>query len=180
MSSSVGTLLVSAASGPASVIHISTSCYHTFVNLSPTMSTCPRLYPSPCAVAAAGGEVMLEADRPYLKVRLHGKAEMKCCYTSAQPLTATWVHTNGTWGPRVMSPSDHVTQRSKILGASTCSTLELKSVQLEDAGLYQCLLANGNTQQRSHGTYLHVYSKCPHPGFPTHGDAAALSTANTL
>lgn len=135
-----------------------------------------------CVVAAAGEEVMWEADRPYLKVRLHGNAEIKCCYASAQPLTATWVQINGTWGTHAMSPSDHVTQGSKIMGASMCSTLVLTEVQLGDAGLYQCLLNSSSVQLRSHGTYLHVYSKCSSywPGWVGHGDTSALSAANTL
>lgn len=128
---------------------------------------------------------MLEADKPYLKVRLHGVAEVECCYTSAQPLTTTWVRINGTGGFQFMNPSDHVTQGSKIMGTTTCNTMVLKSVQLSDAGLYQCLLNNSNTNQRSHGTYLHVSSKCSSSwpgGGVSHrdGDTLALSTANTL
>lgn len=103
---------------------------------------------------------MLEADKPYLKVRLHSVAEVECCYIFGEPLTATWVQLNGSREVQVMNPSDHVTQGSKILGSTKCSTLVLKSVQLSDAGLYQCLLNNSNVHQRSHGTYLHVYSKC--------------------
>lgn len=107
---------------------------------------------------------MLEADKPYLKVRLLRVAEMECCYTSVKPLTATWVQINGTGGIQVMNPSDHVTQGSKIMGTTECNTMVLKSVQLSDAGLYQCLLNNSNTNLRSHGTYLHVYSKCSSGG----------------
>lgn len=103
---------------------------------------------------------MLEADKPYLKVRLHGAAEVECCYTYAEPLTATWVQLNGTRGIQVRNPSDLVTQGSKTMGTTKCSTMVLKWVQLSDAGLYQCLLNNSHIDQRSHGTYLHVYSKC--------------------
>ncbi|XP_003976934.2 B-cell antigen receptor complex-associated protein alpha chain [Takifugu rubripes] len=109
------------------------------------------------AVVVAQEEVTLEADKPYLRVRLHGVAEVECCYTSAEPLTATWVRRNGTRGNKFLNPSDHVTKGSKNMGTTKCSMLVLKSVELSDAGLYQCLLNNSNTEQLSYGTYLHVY-----------------------
>lgn len=113
---------------------------------------------------------MLEADKPYLRVRLHGVAEVECCYTSAEPLTATWVKNNGTKDIKRLNPLDHVTKGSKNMGTTKCSMLVLKSVELSDAGLYQCLLNNSITEQLSHGTYLHVYSKCSSywPGWVRH------------
>lgn len=104
---------------------------------------------------------MLDPDKPYLNVPLGGSAEMECCYTSAETLTATWVVNvlrNLTVHTHVVKSSELVTVRSRMR-ASVCSVLLLKSAQLSDIGLYQCLLNTSDVHLFSHGTFLHVYSK---------------------
>lgn len=114
-------------------------------------------------VVVAKEEVKLEADRPYLKVRLNGQAELECCYTFAGSLTATWVlivPRNLTINLQVVEYSDVVIAEQSLRGTTMCGKLLLKSVQMSDAGLYLCWLNNSNINTFSHGTYLHVYSKC--------------------
>lgn len=109
---------------------------------------------------------MLEADRPYLKVQLNGPAELECCYTFAGSLTATWViivNRNVTISLQSVKYSDLVItgeRKKDTEKGSVCGILLLKSVQMGDAGLYLCWLNNSNINTFSHGTYLHVYSKC--------------------
>lgn len=106
---------------------------------------------------------MLEADQPYLKVQLNGPAKLDCCYTFAGSLTATWViivNRNLTISLQDVKYSDHVIKGKKEKDTTVCSILLLKSVQMSDAGLYLCWLNNSNINTFSHGTYLHVYSKC--------------------
>lgn len=103
------------------------------------------------------GEVLLMADRPYLKVWLFDPADLYCCY-EGEPKGITWVRrvkANNTGYLQSVEVSERVTTRDNLKGGILCGTLTITSVQLNDSGLYHCKL-NG-TETYTHGTYLHVY-----------------------
>ncbi|XP_046896466.1 B-cell antigen receptor complex-associated protein alpha chain [Hypomesus transpacificus] len=111
-------------------------------------------------------QATLEADRPSLRVQLSHAAHLQCCYhTTGGALTHVWIHSvhtvNGTGFPMTVDLKDPrvtVDQNQTVEGV-WCHHLSLSSVQLEDSGLYQCLL-NGRSPRSSmytHGTYLQVY-----------------------
>lgn len=116
-------------------------------------------------------EVKLEADRPYQKVQLGDPAELKCCYSSHDSIPTTWyrfVSRNATLVHQVVNSSRPVTKEKDGIW---CSTLGLESAQLSDTGMYQCFLNSSEIPIFTHGTFLHVYSKCSGPVVFTTGRA---------
>lgn len=55
--------------------------------------------------------------------------------------------------------TDNVTRRVEERSSVCCGVLTLKSAQLEDNGLYQCVLNGSSIELLTHGTYLQVYSE---------------------
>ncbi|XP_054636801.1 B-cell antigen receptor complex-associated protein alpha chain isoform X2 [Dunckerocampus dactyliophorus] len=108
------------------------------------------------AVVFASGEVTLEADRPWLRVKLFHTAVLECCYRSDKDsVQTTWLRHDGTTGPHPVNVSDLVTVGNKIHSSVTCGTLKLASARLSDSGLYRCWLNGADVL--THGTYLQVY-----------------------
>ncbi|XP_071326355.1 B-cell antigen receptor complex-associated protein alpha chain [Trachinotus anak] len=106
--------------------------------------------------------VTLEADRPFLSVPLSGTAELECCYTTnGKSVTYTWIKDgNKTSGPIYLTSANTGFSADVIKGRSygiQCGTLTLKKVQLNDTGMYKCLLNNSNSKLFTHGTYLQVH-----------------------
>lgn len=107
------------------------------------------------------GEVILKADRPYLRVSRFDTANLKCCYEGgSQP--HVWIRrfkfanfANNTPWMETVPFSKRVTKGSVAEDGGLCGTLKITSVQLNDSGLYQCHLNVSNLF--THGTYLHVY-----------------------
>ncbi|AWO96319.1 putative B-cell antigen receptor complex-associated protein alpha chain [Scophthalmus maximus] len=105
-------------------------------------------------------EVTLQADVPYLRVSLSHRAVLECCYnTSGKSVKHTWVKSfkvaKESFGPLAVNFSEHVFEGFKT--KSGCSTLTLRSVQLNDTGMYQCWLNSSDIRLFSHGTYLQVF-----------------------
>lgn len=126
---------------------------------------CQRLWQRllSCIVVVAQVEEEWEADRPYQKVRLNNPAVLECCYSGNNSMTVSWVKfvvLDPTVSHQHVNSSSLVTQSKKKDG-SWCNTLSLSSAQLNDSGLYQCYLKKqSKIGTLSHGTFLHVYSKC--------------------
>ncbi|XP_044064720.1 B-cell antigen receptor complex-associated protein alpha chain [Siniperca chuatsi] len=130
-----------------------------FVN---TMGTVTNFLLCSIVVVIAQGQVMLEADRPSLKVELFGKAVLECCYThKMKSVQITWIrhgqHKNTTLEPLVMQLSDSVHIGNTKAVDKSCGILTLKQVSLNDSGLYQCWLNGSDVELHTHGTYLLVY-----------------------
>uniref|UniRef100_A0A3Q3WXN2 Ig-like domain-containing protein n=1 Tax=Mola mola TaxID=94237 RepID=A0A3Q3WXN2_MOLML len=101
-------------------------------------------------------EVFSNTNIPYLRVRVTGRADLECCQTNGhQSFRPIWV-------VRRQSNQDHIVVRStdktkdKPHGA-TCSNLSIKSVQLNDSGLYRCYVGPEKNPQFINGAYLQVY-----------------------
>ncbi|XP_022620391.1 B-cell antigen receptor complex-associated protein alpha chain [Seriola dumerili] len=112
-------------------------------------------------VGTSPSVVTFKADRPFLGVPLSFKADLKCCYTTTERrINPTWlkrVWAGNKIGPVTVNISENVTTRLDKEDKELCYILTLDSVQLNDTGLYQCLL--NYSRDVSHGTYLHVYKR---------------------
>lgn len=117
---------------------------------------------SSSVVFVTQGQVTLETDRPWLRVKHLHTAVLECCYRTNEQVKISWVvrvtNSNRTTVPRnAVNASELVTFGDKITSPTRCGTLTLISVQYSDSGLYQCVL-NGGIE--TPGTYLQVYSEC--------------------
>ncbi|TDH11571.1 hypothetical protein EPR50_G00062240 [Perca flavescens] len=104
-------------------------------------------------VGIAQNEMTLEPDRPFLRIQVSQRAVLECCYRASVSVNITWLKhpSNKTLHPHAVA-SDH---EAKYLNTNLfCGNLNFNAVQLNDSGLYQCLL---NNRLFSHGTYLQVY-----------------------
>lgn len=107
-------------------------------------------------VVIAQAELQLEPDMPFLRVRANEKADLKCCFNpGGMSLHLTWIkrisNNESLIGEMIKHPE------SVNTSGIFCSTLNFKSVHLNDSGLYQCWLNNSKTRMVTHGTFLHVY-----------------------
>lgn len=112
-------------------------------------------------MAVAENEVYFERDRPYLKVKLHGRAQLACCHaaTSGQ-LESYWLkQTRLMKNPTKVEPSERISIGSKNISGKFCGTVSFEYVHLNDTAMYHCYVTK-NSLHRSHGTYMQVYSKC--------------------
>ncbi|XP_070768719.1 B-cell antigen receptor complex-associated protein alpha chain [Enoplosus armatus] len=125
------------------------------------MGTVTNLLLCSFVVVFALGEVSLEVDRPFLRVKLFEAAVLKCCYTTRVSVDFTWARrvqpSNMTLGPDAVQFPDRATQGNTKVDEIFCGTLTFKSVELNDTGLYQCLLNGSDVHLFTHGTYLQVY-----------------------
>ncbi|XP_054477830.1 B-cell antigen receptor complex-associated protein alpha chain [Anoplopoma fimbria] len=105
-------------------------------------------------VGFAQTEVILEPDRPFLRVQVYNTAELECCWTAKSSGKFKWIKhlANKTIHVLEHSPQGKV----KYYGQS-CGNLTLDPVQLNDTGFYQCQLIVDDIYLISHGTYLQVY-----------------------
>ncbi|XP_059195666.1 B-cell antigen receptor complex-associated protein alpha chain [Centropristis striata] len=111
-------------------------------------------------VGIVENRVTLEADKPYLRVRVFHTAELRCCYASQESVKITWIKqpANQTKGHHEVEASDRVTAGKE----KSCGILTFKEVHLNDSGMYVCLLDDSkdpsvSSPVASHGTYLQVY-----------------------
>lgn len=112
------------------------------------------IIPSPVGIAQ--DELMLEADRPFLKAQVWGTAVLDCCHRGG-PMSFTWV--------KRPHPGNNIMEVLQQRGTTEqieeegifCGTMLFESVQLSDSALYQCMLNDSNVGGLSHGTYLQVY-----------------------
>lgn len=106
-------------------------------------------------------EVILEPDRPSLKVQVSHPATLQCCYKPIEiPQTCTWTKTvqkgNVTNGPSRLYKSDRVVVDNTDIGEGiVCSNLTFMSVTMDDCGMYRCWI--NASKVFTHGTYLRVY-----------------------
>ncbi|KAF3692135.1 B-cell antigen receptor complex-associated protein alpha chain [Channa argus] len=112
------------------------------------------------AVITAEDSVKLEEDVPFLSVPLWGEAKMECCLFIDNPR----VSVNFTWWRKSYNNQKRTMVEDLVRNGNTntehsgsrrCGTINIKSVMLNDSGLYQCLL--NVTKSFTHGTYLQVY-----------------------
>ncbi|XP_023265118.1 B-cell antigen receptor complex-associated protein alpha chain [Seriola lalandi dorsalis] len=111
-------------------------------------------------VGTSPSMVTFKADRPFLGVPLSIKAELKCCYTTTeQQINPTWFKSvrTGQSSPVAVNISENVTTRLDKADKELCYVLTFDSVQLNDTGMYQCVLNYSN--HFSPGTYLQVYKR---------------------
>ncbi|XP_044214818.1 B-cell antigen receptor complex-associated protein alpha chain [Thunnus albacares] len=114
-------------------------------------------------VVFAQGEVILEADQTWLRVKLSDEATLKCCYKvhgGPNSVIPTWIKhvkaLNGTLNKEKVKNSENVTVRDREENNSVfCGKLFFKSVELNDTGLYRCHL--NVSEILTYGTYLQVY-----------------------
>lgn len=104
-------------------------------------------------VGTAQSKVIFKPDNPYVRVEVHHRVVLKCCFTSTAELGHTWIKRTAK-AVKNVTDSDHVTI-DKRLGPSKCGSITFERVQLKDSGLYQCVLGKGDIL--SHGTYLQVF-----------------------
>ncbi|XP_038566910.1 B-cell antigen receptor complex-associated protein alpha chain [Micropterus salmoides] len=107
-------------------------------------------------VVIAQGEVSLEADRPFLRVKLFETAILKCCYKS-NVKNVTWAKHKRNESIPILPLSDSVTTNNTEDNGIFCGILTLKSARLNDTGFYWCVLIDGSILDYTHGTYLQVY-----------------------
>ncbi|XP_005808644.1 B-cell antigen receptor complex-associated protein alpha chain [Xiphophorus maculatus] len=105
------------------------------------------------SVASANG-IMLEPDRPFLRVKIFERAELECCYKNAVN-NAIWVKRLSSGQPEPVNLSEEVFQNYSKSNGKQCGFLTLKNVKLNDTGMYQCHF--NNTDVYTHGTYLQVF-----------------------
>lgn len=112
-------------------------------------------------MAVAENEVYFESDRPYLKVKLHGQAQLECCCaaTSGQREYYWLKQTRPMKNLTKVEPSEHISVESKTISGKFCGMVLFKYVHLNDTAMYHCYMTKNSTH-RSHGTYMQVYSKC--------------------
>ncbi|XP_049438945.1 B-cell antigen receptor complex-associated protein alpha chain [Epinephelus fuscoguttatus] len=103
-------------------------------------------------VGTAQSKVIFKPDNPYVRVEVHHRAVLKCCFTSTGQGEHTWIKRTAKTVENVTA-SDRVAI-GKESGISTCGSITFERVQLKDSGLYQCVLGKAVF---SHGTYLQVF-----------------------
>ncbi|XP_041843088.1 B-cell antigen receptor complex-associated protein alpha chain [Melanotaenia boesemani] len=108
-----------------------------------------------CSLAGstAQDKVILQADRPFLRVELFDEASLECCFKNG-PSDFIWVIRNTSSSFYNISDNGQLNQGNKKSEGATCGFLTFKSVQLNDTGLYQCKLPNNIFTP---GTYMQVY-----------------------
>ncbi|XP_075907139.1 B-cell antigen receptor complex-associated protein alpha chain [Nelusetta ayraudi] len=109
-------------------------------------------------VAVAENEVYFERDRPYLKVKLHGRAQLECCHaaTSGQRESYWLKQTRPLKNLTEVQPSERISIGSKIISGKFCGTVLFEYVHLNDTAMYHCYVTKNSTH-RSYGTYMQVY-----------------------
>lgn len=108
-------------------------------------------------------EVSLWPDMPYMSAPVSGQVELNCCFnisSNSTKMNVTWVKSyrdaNKIIGPTSVSKTE---KKTGIYNG--CVENKIKTVTLNDSGLYQCLLKDDKDQTFiTHGTYLQVYSEC--------------------
>ncbi|XP_004078286.1 B-cell antigen receptor complex-associated protein alpha chain [Oryzias latipes] len=100
-------------------------------------------------------EVVLGMDRPFQRIRLSDRAELKCCFQNWDK-GFHWVKSKKA-SERVeeVAMSELVTATTRMPIKNNCSILTFKSVQLNDTGMYLCRL--NVSFIHTHGTYMQVY-----------------------
>lgn len=112
-------------------------------------------------VGIAQNTVILEADRPFIRVQVFHTADLECCYkTEVRSVKFTWVKQAGNSTRHDAHPVKHSDPVAKGKDGRLCGTLTIEPVQLNDSGLYQCWLNGSDVDLISHGTYLQVFSEC--------------------
>ncbi|GAA6220332.1 B-cell antigen receptor complex-associated protein alpha chain [Lates japonicus] len=115
-----------------------------------------------CSFVVGITPVTFKADVPFVSVPLSEVAILDCCYTGKDVTgTPAWVfqHSHRVMVPIRVNASDLVTITTTTKSDALCGVLTLEDVQLNDSGLYRCLLTTIDNKTRilSHGTYLQVY-----------------------
>uniref|UniRef100_A0A3P9JZ26 CD79a molecule, immunoglobulin-associated alpha n=1 Tax=Oryzias latipes TaxID=8090 RepID=A0A3P9JZ26_ORYLA len=107
------------------------------------------------AVQNLSTEVVLGMDRPFQRIRLSDRAELKCCFENWDK-GFHWVKSKKA-SERVeeVAMSELVTATNRMPIKENCSILTFKSVQLNDTGMYLCRL--NVSFIHTHGTYMQVY-----------------------
>lgn len=109
--------------------------------------------------------VTFEPDRPFLGVSVNDKAELQCCYTPQHDKGPTWVVSyragNTTRVPLGVNNLKYGTA-VRPLKDGGCGVLTLYSAQLNDTGMYHCVVNASRHSTEAPGTYLQVYSECAH------------------
>ncbi|XP_074511041.1 B-cell antigen receptor complex-associated protein alpha chain [Sebastes fasciatus] len=109
-------------------------------------------------VGIAQNTVILEADRPFIRVQVFHTADLECCYkTEVRSVKFTWVKQAGNSTRHDAHPVKHSDPVAKGKDGRFCGTLTIEPVQLNDSGLYQCWLNGSDVDLISHGTYLQVF-----------------------
>ncbi|XP_049901924.1 B-cell antigen receptor complex-associated protein alpha chain [Epinephelus moara] len=104
-------------------------------------------------VGTAQSMVTLGLDNPYVRVEVHHRVVLKCCYTSTGQVGHTWIQRTPK-AVKNVTDSHHVAIKNRTT-TDQCGYITFERVQLEDSGLYQCVLGKGGIL--SHGTYLQVF-----------------------
>ncbi|XP_034029415.1 B-cell antigen receptor complex-associated protein alpha chain-like [Thalassophryne amazonica] len=122
------------------------------------MGTIAILFLCSFVVGTVQVTVTLEADRPLLKVWVLERVQLQCCFNVIEgTLHSRWVmyRHNGTSQINktfVTEPKEF--QRS----GRWCDNLNISLVQMNDSGLYLCLLSGSkNYSLKTLGTHLWVY-----------------------
>lgn len=108
-------------------------------------------------VAVAAVNELPRGDRPYLKVKLGGEAKLKCCEDGGRLLVAHWVKETTQRHLTNVQLSERISSGNELTANRFCGTLLFKHVLLNDTGMYKC--HKNNSEQKSPGTYMQVYSK---------------------
>ncbi|CAG6014894.1 B-cell antigen receptor complex-associated protein alpha chain [Menidia menidia] len=113
-----------------------------------------------CSLAGhlAQSEVILQADRPFLRVAVSDKATIECCY-KGEGVDLTWEKRSVSHTIQNMTMLEHMNKELKKdqYTEIICGILTFQSVQENDTGLYQCSLRYKGSGVLTHGTYLQVY-----------------------
>lgn len=111
-------------------------------------------------MAVAGNEVPWKGDRPYLKVAAGDQAELTCCdAANRRQLKSHWIQQTKTGDIIAVQPSEGILIEDTHKSGRFCGKLLFKNAYLNNTGMYHCY-KNNSGLDKSHGTYLHVYSKC--------------------
>ncbi|KAB5533025.1 hypothetical protein PHYPO_G00126870 [Pangasianodon hypophthalmus] len=107
-------------------------------------------------------KIKLWFDRPGLRLAISKRANMKCCYICQFDVEVKWTQTvmtssNTSTITLVNQSNERVEIRKEVEKDKECSNLVLKDIELNDTGLYQCLLTKSNHTVYTPGTYLQVY-----------------------
>ncbi|XP_070407235.1 B-cell antigen receptor complex-associated protein alpha chain isoform X2 [Nothobranchius furzeri] len=105
-----------------------------------------------CSVVGglASEQVILDADRPFLRVQLYDTATLKCCYKGGSKFL-TWIKRDSSAAKNRVKDTVSEVESDSL----HCSTLTFDKVELNDTGLYQCYLNKSKVE--THGTYMQVY-----------------------